>query len=156
MLNKKALNKSTVALVGALAISLSSTTALSASDNELSSIRADIQQMKEFYESKINKLERKLSKLETKQVETSKKVAKVKSDLPDLVAESNQVADVSGRNVYDNSFNPSIGLVLNGQYATRSEDFGEITGFAIGEEGEALEEGFGLSLIHISEPTRPY
>jgi len=105
--------------------------------------------MKSFYESKINNLEAKLSKLATKQKATAKQVAKVESDLPDLASESNgapssKVADVNGRNVYGNSFNPSIGLVLNGQYAIRSENFGEITGFAIGEEGEALEEGFGV------------
>lgn len=137
-------NKKAFAALSVAAISLYSTTALSASDSDLDSIRSEIKQMKEFYESKIDALESKLSKLEGKQKETSQKIAKVKTDLPDVIAESNRATDSSGRNVYDNSFNPSIGIVLQGQYATRNESFGEVNGFAIGEEGEALEEGFGV------------
>ncbi len=144
------LNKKAFAVLGTVIIGLHSTTALSASDSDIDAIRAEIKQMKNFYESKIESLEAKLSRLEGKQEQTSQQVAKVKSDLPDIVSESNKVAEVSGRNVYDNSFNPSIGVVLNGQYGTRSESFGEITGFAIGHEGETFEEGFGVEHTEIN------
>ena len=44
----------------------------------------------------------------------------------------------------DNSFNPSIGLILNGQYNQYSSDEGEIAGFAVGHEGERPGEGFAV------------
>lgn len=50
----------------------------------------------------------------------------------------------TGRNVHDNSFNPSIGVILNGQYRSFSADDGDIAGFAVGHEGERREEGFSV------------
>jgi hypothetical protein len=137
-------NKKAFAALGVAAISLYSTKALPASDQEINAIRSEIKQMKEFYESKIDDLEAKLSALEGKQQKTEAKVAKVKSDLPDIVADSNRVKADSGRNILDNSFNPSIGVILNGTYRANSEDSNEIAGFGVGEEGE--RGGDGLSL----------
>ncbi|MBL6784749.1 MAG: hypothetical protein ISQ32_00415 [Rickettsiales bacterium] len=50
----------------------------------------------------------------------------------------------SRRKIYDNKFNPSIGVVLNGEYAIYSEDEAEFSGFAVGEEGERGDEGFSI------------
>ena len=42
----------------------------------------------------------------------------------------------STRSVYNNKFNPSIGVILNGTYSSFSESTSEFAGFAVGEEGE--------------------
>jgi hypothetical protein len=146
--------KKTLTALSVAALSLYSTSALSSETNDINSIKSELKQMKSLYESRIRQLESKLSKLENVQRDTEKKVEKVESDLPDLVAQSSnnpvltdqnrRIATIAGRNIYDNSFNPSIGLVLNGQYVNRSESFEEIDGFATGEEGHPIHEGVSV------------
>ncbi|MAQ70559.1 MAG: hypothetical protein CL565_00025 [Alphaproteobacteria bacterium] len=112
------------------------------SNTELQDLRAEIAQMQAAYETKINQLENKLETLETRQAETSRK---------DTVSETQQNSNVntvrpatSQRRVNDNSFNPEIGVILQGQYQSFSEDEGDFAGFAIGEEAERGDEGLGL------------
>jgi hypothetical protein len=50
----------------------------------------------------------------------------------------------SARNIYGNKFNPSIGIILNGQYSNFSKADSEIAGFAVGEEGERGKERFSI------------
>ena len=110
----------------ALITLLSSTSALAASDKDIEALRAEIQNMKQTYEGRIAELESKLTKVEQKQ-----EVAEVKPAAPAS----------SGKKIFDNSFNPSIGVILNGQYRNFSQSENEIAGFAIGEEGERGSEG---------------
>ncbi len=44
----------------------------------------------------------------------------------------------------DNSFNPAIGIVLNGMYAEFSEDSSGLPGFQLGHESGRPDEGFAL------------
>jgi hypothetical protein len=67
------------------------------------------------------------------------------SELEDNKSTIYQFEDDAKRSIYDNKLNPSIGVVLNGQYATYSEAESEFVGFAIGEEGERGEEGFKIN-----------
>jgi len=49
-----------------------------------------------------------------------------------------------------NSFNPAIGLVLNGTYGAYSQNDNNIAGFAVGDEGERGDEGFSLGESELS------
>lgn len=64
-------------------------------------------------------------------------------DIKTSRAESDVPAS-SSRRIFGNSFNPSIGVILNGRYSNFSRDDSEITGFAVGEEGERGREGISI------------
>ncbi len=121
-------------------VALTSSPALSASDADLQTLRAEIQAMQQAYESKINQLEQKLVTLESKQTQTAQKIANVEPS----AGERDEVPATSRRRINDNSFNPEIGVILQGKYQSFSEDEGDIAGFAIGEEGERGQEGLGI------------
>lgn len=112
--------------------------AFAAEDADLNALRAELQQMRAAYERKINQLETKVQSLETKQQQTAEKVANVEPSA------GNVVPATSKRQVNDNSFNPSIGVILQGKYQSFSENEGDIAGFALGEEGERGKEGLGI------------
>jgi hypothetical protein len=102
-------------------------------DEEVQAMKAEIQALQKAYESRITELELKLAKIEKlKTSEQSQPTA-----APASVHSKN-------RNIYDNRFNPSIGLILNGRYGSFSKDSNEIAGFAVGEEGERGKEGFAI------------
>ena len=122
--------KNKLAVSAASIILLSSISALAASDNDIEALRAEIQNMKQTYESRIAELESKLNKVK-------KTPAKAVTPAPATPA-------TARRGVKDNSFNPSISVVLNGQYSQFSSDEGEIAGFAVGHEGERPREGFAV------------
>ena len=117
-----------LAASAALITMLSGTSTLAASDKDIQALRAEIRSMKQTYEDRITELESKLSTVEKTQA---------KAIAPTAVTPA-----TSRRDVKDNSFNPSIGVILNGQYSRFSSDEGEIAGFAIGHEGERPREGF--------------
>jgi hypothetical protein len=116
----------------ALITLLYSTTALAASDADIAALRQEIKAMKTTYENRIAQLESKLAQVEKTQQKPQ----------PQPTA----IAETASRSVRDNSFNPSIGVILNGQYRSFSEDEGDVAGFAVGHEGERGKEG--LSVEH--------
>jgi len=120
--------KTKLAASAALVTCLFSTSALAASDVE--ALRAEIQEMKQAYEGRIADLEAALAKVE----ETQKKIKQPVSATP----------ATAQRTIFDNSFNPSIGVILSGKYSSFSSDDSEIAGFGIGEEGERGREGLAL------------
>lgn len=122
-----------LAASAALITLLSSTSALAAPDSDIQALRAEIQSMRQTYEGRIAELESKLKTVEQKQASANTKQAAAPV-----------ATDTAGRKTYDNSFNPSIGGILNGQYRSFSEDEGEIAGFAVGHEGERGKEGFSV------------
>lgn len=121
--------KSTFAASAALAALLHAVPA-HAADHDIDALRAEIQQMKRAYEGRIADLESKLSNVEKTRPES-------------LVPAPNTPA-TARRAVRDSSFNPSIGVVLNGQYNAFSSDEGDIAGFAVGHEGERPRESFAV------------
>ncbi|MEK9917600.1 MAG: hypothetical protein VW645_09260, partial [Betaproteobacteria bacterium] len=118
------------ALSAATLIGLNTKTILAQSDIDL--IREEIKQLKQSYESRISDLE---SKLESAIQALDSKVQTV-----------DQSASASGgRVIRDNAFNPSVGVILSGTYREHATTESEIAGFAIGEEGERPDGGFGLN-----------
>ena len=105
-------------------------------DAGIDALRAEIAEMRQAYESRIADLEAKVSELERSRGE-----GQVAGSAP---APAPAAPATAGREVKDNSFNPSIGLVLNGQYSKFSAKEGEVAGFAVGEEGERPGEGFAV------------
>lgn len=103
-----------------------------ADDKELQALRAEVQQMKDLYENKIEKLEDKISKLESAKNDKNQNVS---------VKETPAGSD---RKIFGNEFNPSIGVILNGQYSNFSSSESEIAGFGVGHEGERGKEGFAV------------
>ncbi len=110
-----------------------------AGDADLEALRNEIRAMQQAYESKINQLEQKVETLEAKQSQTAARVAATEP-----AAGGSAIPATSERRINDNSFNPEIGVILNGQYQSFSEGSSEFAGFAVGEEAERGEEGFGL------------
>ena len=56
----------------------------------------------------------------------------------------------TGRTIYSNDFNPSIGVIMNGRYTSFSSATSEIVGFGIGEEGKRGTEGIGVDESEIN------
>ena len=104
-----------------LATSLWSSTSLAATDSDIKSLREEFNNIKNSYEDRISNLESKLDKKNP------------------ILNNAN-----STRNIYSNSFNPSIGIILNGKYSAFSKKTSNIAGFSIGEEGEREKEGFSI------------
>ena len=103
---------------------------LAQSTTDSAAILKEIKALKEAYEKRTAELEKKIKALQAKQTQQSAKVSAPAS---------------TGRIIKENSFNPSIGLVLNGKAAGFSRRTApEIAGFGIGEEGERGSEGLSI------------
>ena len=113
-------------------LTLSATSALAEPASDMNTIRAEINNLKQAYEGRIAELETKLQKMET----TKTANVTTKASQPKAAA--------GGRNILDNSFNPSIGVILNGKFSNYSNGTSEIAGFGVGEEGERGREGIAL------------
>ena len=129
----------TLFLAAASAAILTASPALAASDTDLEALRKEIQAMQAAYEGKIQELENKVQTLEAKQNQTAQKMTAIEP-----AAGSASIPATSKRRINDNSFNPEIGVILQGKYQNFSEDEGEFAGFAIGEEAERGEEGASI------------
>ncbi|MBT06753.1 MAG: hypothetical protein CMM32_07555 [Rhodospirillaceae bacterium] len=62
----------------------------------------------------------------------------------------NQTNPVETRAIYDNQFNPSVGIVLNGKLTEFSAATSEFAGFGVGEEGERSREGIQVDESEIN------
>jgi len=132
------MSKKLLLAVSSAALLLNVSPAFAADDADLQALRAEITAMKQVYESKIEQLESKVQSLETRQNQTAKRVASVEP------AAGNSVPATSRRKINDNSFNPEIGVILQGKYQNFSQDSSEFAGFAVGEEAERGKEGLGI------------
>ncbi len=95
----------------------------------IDAIRAEIEALKNSYESRIKNLEAKISVIKN-QPQQQKTGTKSKA--------------TSLRNVKNNSFNPSIGIVLNGKISDYSNATSEMAGFGVAHEGERGREGLAI------------
>lgn len=103
---------------------------------DVSDLRKELMDLRNQYEQRISDLE---NKLET--------AIQAKSVSQSAAAAGSQ----GGRSVRSNEFNPSIGIVLNGQFKEFSERAApEMAGFAIGEEGERGTGGMALDHTEIN------
>jgi hypothetical protein len=126
-----------IAAAAALLAVLNAETALAASDADIAALRQEIRSMKQAYETRIDALESKLKDMET---------AAAKSPPSSAQALRQPVPAPGGvkRAIYDNRFNPSIGVLLNGKAGGYSREEAEIAGFAVGHEGERGKEGIAV------------
>lgn len=126
-------------LAASVAAILSASPALAASDADLEALRAEVAAMKQAYESKIEQLEQKVETLTTQQNQTAAKMSSIEPAAGDSLPPA-----TAKRRVADNSFNPEVGVILQGNYHNFSEDTSELAGFAVGEEAERPDEGLGI------------
>ena len=166
-MNKKILYSAAAGLMTATAFPH----ALAASDADITALRQEIQAMRGAYEQRIADMEGQLQTMQRQNALQAQETAQQRKALPDQQAAtqpqqpafrqppaawSQQSAPTttlqappatraySRRNIYDNAFNPSIGVVLNGQYNGFSAEENELEGFAVGHEGERPREGFAV------------
>lgn len=129
------MQKSLLAASAAFITLCSSTSAIAAPNAEIQALKAEIQSLRQVYEGRIAELESKLSKIESESTVTQQNV----------IIPAPTATKKAARNIHDNSFNPSIGVILNGRYSAFSEKEAPIAGFAVGEEGTRPQEGLALS-----------
>ena len=101
--------------------------AMAAEKPETQAILQEIQAIKTSYETRITQLESRLKELEEKRL---KQTAKTPA--------------ASDRLISGNSFNPSIGVILNGKASSFSRSASGFSGFGVGEEGERGREGLAI------------
>ena len=97
-------------------------------------LQEEIETLRNGYESQISELNEKITRIEAGKPITEKLVG---------------VAETS-RRIRDNSFNPSIGVILNGKFSDYSEAGSEMLGFGIGEEGERGRESLAIDESEIN------
>jgi hypothetical protein len=107
-------------------------TARAASDAELDQIRAQIQELKSSYESRIKALEDRLKDAEVRAAAS--------------VPEATQPVAASSPSSSASAFNPAVSVVLQGRYANLSQDPARfaIAGFATGADVGPGRRGFSL------------
>jgi len=106
--------------------------------NDLDDLKIEVAQMRADYEQRIQQLEQRLAETEVKQNNVQAEIATVKA------------TPSSSKN--NNSFNPAISMVLNGQFSDYSEntDDYELDGFSVQGEGGLAREGFSLGESEIT------
>jgi hypothetical protein len=132
--------------VAAIALAAGLPAPASAQDGkELDEIRKQIQELKDAYESRIQRLEKRL-----KAAEDAAATAKAAAEPAPVPQTSAEPAPVAASGASQNAFNPAISLVLDGRYANFSQDPARrsMTGFlsnantsdALGPRGFSLGE----------------
>ena len=102
------LNIKTAASAALIAVLSASPTL--AADDDLTALRTEVEKMRQAYEQRINQLEAKLNQLEGNRAQVG--------------TTANTPPATSRRRIADNSFNPSIGMILNGQFRQYSQSEG--------------------------------
>ena len=106
---------------------------------EVEVLRSEIAALKASHEDRILMLEAKLEEIaDAKTVVTASDSSADRAQFMPTRPATNR------RSIKKNLFNPSIGLIFNGQYTQHETAEGEIAGFAVGHEGERGGEGFAI------------
>jgi len=118
--------------------------ALAATDADLAEIRAQIQQLKESYEARIQALEQRLKEAEAKSASARAAEGAVPPAAAVATAPPAAPAPPSGS---ANAFNPAVSAVLQGVYASLSQDPTNyaITGFVPSGDIAPAKRGFGIA-----------
>lgn len=118
-----------------MVVAINAATPVYAADSDLDSVRQELEQLKQQYLAKIAELEQRLQDAEE---QTDEAVEQTQDLAVELSQQSNRTAA--------NTFNPGIGLVLNGKYLNQSvKDYEfSVPGFFLGEEPGPGEPGLAL------------
>jgi len=130
------MNKSRLALLIAVTFVSSAVFA-----DDISILKEELAQIRADYEDRIAQLEQRLSQAE-KTVQTNSTVVTQINEQPNTVTKT----------ASNNSFNPAISMVLNGQFSDyrRDADAYELNGFSLQGEGGLATEGFSLGESEIT------
>jgi hypothetical protein len=130
-----------------------------ADDAAVQAVRQDIARMRQEYETRIQKLERRLAQAEAasdrtaaaadkakKTAETTSSQATTAADQAKQTAEATTSQPTARPAESNSAFNPAIGVVLNGTAAVlrRDPDAYQIPGFALGPDARPVNRGFAL------------
>lgn len=127
-----AVNRSLILTLAPLAM-LSATPAF-ATDKDIDAIRQELADLKKLYQQKIEALEQRIQDTEEQNDETTEQTQQLAIDLSQ---QSNRTAA--------NTFNPGIGVVLNGKYLQAPSDYEfSMPGYFLGEEPGPGEGGLSL------------
>lgn len=108
--------------------------------NDVSDLKAELTQIRVDYERRITQLEQRLVEAETSNQQNKS----------DIAAVNTQAVNQKSKN--NNSFNPAISMILNGQfsdYAEPADDY-ELSGFSLQGEGGLAREGLSLGESEIT------
>jgi len=104
-------------------------------DPSLSKLKTELQELKKNYQNKIAELEARLADAESSNDETQENVEQLAIDVSQ---QSNQKAA--------NTFNPGIGVILNGRYVNYNDNFEyALPGFFLGGESGPGDQGLQLA-----------
>lgn len=109
--------KSTVMGAALAAAFVTPVSASAADDKELAAIRAQIREMKESYEARLQALEQRLQDAQAAAAQAQNAALAAQTPAPAPAAPPPPAAPAAG-----NAFNPNISLVLGGTYANLSQD----------------------------------
>ena len=128
--------------------------ALAASDAEWAKISAEIQQLKQSYETRIQALETRLQQAEST-AKAAQSTATQANEKASQVAAAPSPAARSGAN----AFNPGISLILSGTYTNLAQNPAtyRLPGFALGDAATPGSRGLGInpSELHMSANIDP-
>ncbi len=113
--------KTTVLSAAIAAALFNPLSASAADDKELAAIRAQIREMKESYEARLQSLEQRLQDAQVAAAQ-AQNAALASRQAPPALAAPEPVAVAAASPAGKNAFNPSIALVLGGTYANLSRD----------------------------------
>jgi len=112
--------------------------------DEISDIKAEIERLKEIYESEITRLEERIQNLEAREAGTAASAEQPAAARP---ATAGGVGTSPGRAMTTgNAFNPAIGVVFNGRFSAFRQDpeMYRVPGFPLFGEAGPGAEGFAL------------
>jgi hypothetical protein len=136
-----------------------------ADDAAVQAVRQDIARMRQEYEARIQKLERRLALAEAASNQATAAAAKAKQtaevasrQTAVVVDQTRQTAEITAGQPAarpaesNNAFNPAIGVVLDGTAAVQRRDPSayQIPGFALGPDARPVERGFALGESEIN------
>jgi len=101
-------------------------------DPSVKQLKQELQQLKQSYKDKIAELEDRLSDVEDSNDETQENVDQLAIDVSQ-----------QGNKKAANTFNPGIGVVLNGRWVSHNNDY-TLPGYGLGEEAGPGEQGLQL------------
>lgn len=135
-------SKIAVALATAVTLSTSfSTLAANASDKDIHSLKQELAELKQLYLQKIEQLEQRLASAEQKNEQTQQDVADTQESVEELAVNVSQ----QGNQTAANTFNPGIGMILNGRYVSHSDNFEyQLPGYFPAEEIGPGDQGVQL------------
>ncbi len=107
--------------------------------SEVDAIKQQLADLKKDYEQRIKTLEARLTEMEDKQQINHQSIKRVATE----VEQNNSVSRVTAK---QSDFNPSISLILGGEYASYDNEPSnyQLPGFMLGDEAGLNDQGFSL------------